>query len=162
MKLRPFTRILLLAAAPGWAATAAEPPPVEDFFPLPPEEAATAVLPPGSVAAATELSASSRCHPTKRRAAIVALRWRPAAGEDGASPGPQRVELTKFRDGFRTGRLEATRRLAAEVGAVAVDSPEAGIAYYWRVLTLAPQGWAPSAVERFEVPTCPWDGPEPR
>ena len=39
----------------------------------------------------------------------------------------------------RTGRFETTRRLAAETDAVAVDSPETGIVYYWRVLTLTPR-----------------------
>jgi hypothetical protein len=162
MSLRTYACVLMLAAASAWTAFAAGPP-IEAFAPLPPEEAGTAVLPPGSATAASELSAAPACHPAKRRAALVALHWQPVPGSEPGrdeTPVAQRVELTKFRDGFRTGRLEASRRLAAAVEAVAVDSPETGILYYWRVLTLTPDGWAPSAVERFEVPICPWDEPD--
>ncbi len=169
MNPQPFSLALLLATT-GWPALAADPP-IEAFVALPPEESSVAVLPPGATPAAGELAAAAACHPTKHRAALVALSWRPA-GQDGATAdGPdappaavpaadQRVELTKFRDGFGTGRLLATRRLATEVNAVAVDSPETGINYYWRVLTLTAQGWAPSATGRFEVPICPYDAPD--
>ncbi len=162
--MRVLTWSLILAAAATLAAGAAADPPVEAFAPLPPGDNG-AVLPPGSAVAAGELSAAAECHPAKRRAALVALRWRPAAATDEtAAPegltADQRVELSKFRDGFGTGRLVATRRLPAAVGAVAVDSPEPGIHYYWRVLTWGAGGWTPSAVERFEVPVCPYDQPD--
>ncbi len=168
VNLRPYTCVLLLTATSGWAAFAAEAP-AETFAPLPPGESQAAVLPPASAPAATELSAAAGCHSTKHRAALVALSWRPAsAGSDGVPPegskwglvADQRVELTKFRDGFRTGRFQASRQLAAAAESVAVDSPETGINYYWRVLTLTAQGWAPSATGRFEVPICPWDEPD--
>ena len=137
--------------------------PVEMFTPLTPEESQVAVLPAGSAAAAVDLSAVAECHLTKRRAALVGLRWSPvAAGQDGALPegSAQRVEITKFREGFSTGRLEATRRLESAVETVAVDSAETGIYYYWRVLTLTAEGWVPSQVGRFEVPVCPYDPPD--
>ncbi len=167
MSLRPYACILWSIALSGGAALAAEVP-VEIFAPLPAAERQVAVLPPGSASAASELAAAARCHPEKRRASLVGLRWQPTAtgrsgdaSEEGDLPSlAQRVELTKFRDGFNTGRLEATRRLGTAIDAVAVDSPETGINYYWRVLTLNEQGWAPSAVGRFEVPICPWDPPD--
>ena len=167
MSLRPYACVLWSIALSGGAAVAAEVP-IEIFAPLPAAERQVAVLPPGSAPAASELAAAAQCHPAKRRASLVSLRWQPsAAGQDGeaseqggAPSLAQRVELTKFRDGFSTGRLEATRRLESAIEAVAVDSPETGINYYWRVLTLNEQGWVASAVGRFEVPICPWDLPD--
>ncbi len=163
MSLRSCTCVLMLATMPGWTAAFAAQPPVEVFASLS-AEAVGIILTPGSARGATELAAAPRCHPTKRRAALVVLRWQPAGGADaevgGARSAGQRVELTKLRDGFSTDRFEATRRLTAVVDAVAVDSPEPGIHYYWRVLTLTPDGWSPSDVSRFEVPVCPWDEPD--
>ncbi len=167
MNFRPyvFARLVCAGALVSIvvpAAVAIEAP-VEMFTPLTPEESQVAVLPAGSAPAAVDLSAAAECHSTKRRAALIGLRWSPvAAGQDAAPPegAAQRVELTKFREGFSTGRLEATRRLESAVETVAVDSAETGIYYYWRVLTLTAEGWVPSEDGRFEVPVCPYDPPD--
>lgn len=126
----------------------------EAFAPATPEGAAVALLPPGTAGGAEQLGFSSRCSETRRRTAVIALRWQ--AGEEVAD---QRVDLTKFRDGFEKGRYETSGRLPRHQRSAGLEGPEPGIRYYWRVLTETPAGWVPSTVERFEVPVCPWDEP---
>lgn len=125
---------------------------IEPFVPVTPEEAAITLLPAGTPGGAAELDWQARCSETRRRTAIVALGWRPAA-----EAAVQRVDVSKFRDGFERLRYEVSPRLADERAAVAIEGAEPGINYYWRVLTERPEGWVPSAVERFDVPVCPWD-----
>ncbi len=148
---------MILTAGSGLAPSAWADPPIEDFTPVSPPEAAIAILPADTPGAAGELGYSARCHPTKQRAAIVDLGWQ-TAGEQSA--GEQRIDISKFPRGLATGRYDTTRRLPGTMTAAAVDSPEPGIAYYWRVLSKTDDGWVASGVERFEVPVCPWDQPD--
>ncbi len=144
---------LLLCALPIRSASGNEPT-FEAFRPAAPDQLGAPVVPGSPATTALALAYESRCNPEKRRAAIVALGWEAASG--GNLLG-QRVEISKFRDGFSRGHFEATRRLPLATSAVAVDAPEPGVNYYWRVLTETPEGWAASPVGRFEVPVCPWD-----
>lgn len=129
----------------------------EIFRPVTPEEADVPLLSPDTPGAAGELGPAARCSETVRRSAEIELRWQPGA----AAAGVQRVDVTRFRDGFALGRYEVSPLLAPGRDSVGLAGPEPGINYYWRVLTETPQGWAPSRVERFEVPVCPWDPPNP-
>lgn len=115
------------------------------------------VAEPRPSAMAAGLESASRCHPEIRRASLVFLRWRPPSAEGLLD---QRVDISKFRDGFAKGSFEATRPLPRATEAVAVEAPEPGVNYYWRVLTQTVDGWVSSPVQRFEVPICPWDGKE--
>lgn len=156
MRLRSVCLTFLLAAVPWLATTAHSEPPVEVFAPVTPEEAAIMIQPPGSLAGASALAPAAKCHPTRYRASIVALEWQVAAGEGTSA---QRVDISKFREGFTSGRYDTTVHLSAATSGVSVEAPEPGINYYWRVLTKSPNGWVSSPVSRFEVPVCPWDEP---
>ena len=158
MRMRSVTSVIILTAAAGLGAAAQIEPPIEAFAPVSPPEAAIAILPPGGLGTATALEAAASCHPTQRRAAIVALRWQAAAGEGLQA---QRVDISKFRRGFEIDRYETTGKLPAVTSAVSVEAPEPRIRYYWRVLTQSPNGWVTSQQARFEVPICPWDEPSP-
>ncbi len=136
------------------AAVSAQYPDFETFTPVTPEEAAVTLLPPALPGGAGDLRFSERCSETRRRTAVIALSWRAGQGN-----GDQRVDITKFRDGFDLGRYQTSGRLPHGQTAAGVEAPEPGLRYYWRVLTETPAGWIPSAVERFEVPVCPWDEP---
>lgn len=71
----------------------------------------------------------------------------------------QRLDVSKFRDGFDNGRFETTGEIDPAVRSGIVDTGEPGIYYYWRVLTRTGAGWVSSATARFEVPVCPMDEP---
>ncbi len=137
-------------------AASAQDPDFQTFTPATPEEAAITLLPPATPGSAGNLRFSERCSETRRRTAVIALSWR--AGEGS---GDQRLDFTPFRDGFDQGRYQTSGRLPHGQTAAGVEAPEPGLRYYWRVLTETPAGWIPSAVERFEVPVCPWDEPQP-
>ena len=70
-----------------------------------------------------------------------------------------RLDLSKLRDGFETGRFETSGPLPAALEGATVAGPEPGIHYYWRLLTLTPEGWVTTSEARFEAPVCPWDPP---
>lgn len=108
--------------------------------------------------AATSLAAEASCGQSLPRAAIVDLAWG-AAGASGASA--RRVDISKFPEGFATGRFDTTGVQAASLRAASVQAPEPGLRYYWRVLTRGPEGWVSSQVRRFRVPVCRADVLEP-
>lgn len=139
-----------------WTAWGQTDPPVETFRPVTPDQASVPIAPAGSLAAADRLQPRAKCHPTQRRAAIVALEWQPVSSTGVEA---QRVDISMFHDGFATGRYETTEHLLATTSGVSVEAPEPLINYYWRVLTRSPGGWTSSPVERFEVPVCPYDPP---
>lgn len=145
----------LLLAALTATATFGDEARFETFRPVTTEEAAIRLLAPETASAARELAPTARCSESVRRSAEVELRWQSV----GATAGAQRVDVTKFRDGFDLARYDVSPPLAPGRDSVALAGPEPGIHYYWRVLTETPRGWAPSRVERFEVPVCPWDPP---
>ncbi len=157
---RAVTSSVMIAGSLVWAlaagAAAAQGPDFVDFTPVTAEEAAVTLLPPATLGGAEDLRYSERCSEIRRRTAVIALSWK--AGEGS---GDQRIDLTMFRDGFVRGRYQTSGRLPHGQGSAGVEAPEPGIRYYWRVLTETPAGWIPSAVERFEVPVCPWDEPQP-
>lgn len=127
----------------------------EVFRPVTPEEAAISLLPAETLSAAAGLGHTVRCSETVRRSADVELVWQ----SGGPTAGAQRVDVSKLRDGFELGRYEVSPRLAPGRASIGLSGPEPGIHYYWRVLTETPRGWAPSRLERFEAPVCPWDPP---
>lgn len=143
--------VLALLAATAGTALAADVQ-FEIFRPVTPEEASVPLLPAETLSAAGGLAPAARCSETVRRSAEVELRW-----QVGAAAGVQRVDVTKFRDGFELGRYEVSPVLAPGRTSVGLAGPEPGVNYYWRVLTETPQGWAPSGEDRFDVPVCPWD-----
>ncbi len=139
------------------AALAHSDPEIEVFHPVTPEEAAIELLPAAAPAVATGLESAVRCSETKVRTAVVTLRWQAGA----VSGGSQRIDISKLRDGFATGRYETTPRLPREQAAAGVEGAEPGINYYWRVLSEVAGGWTSSPIGRFEVPVCPWDEAAP-
>ena len=137
---------------------AQSPPTIEPVVPYEGSETDLAILPLGTPGSASQLKAGARCHETKPRTAQVVLRWSTASPVAG---GTQRVDISPLRDGFATDRYSTTRLLPAAIDAVGLESGDAGINYYWRVLTATPDGWLSSPVERFEVPVCPFDEVDP-
>ncbi len=152
----PRRNILFGLTALALATTVQATTPVQPFHPASRDEAAVRIEPIGAPGAAEGLEVSARCHETKPRTAVVTLSWDTPAAAAGRS---QRVDISKLHEGFDTGTFETTASLAADVDGVAVEGPEPGLYYYWRVLNHAGNGWVTSKVERFEVPICPWDGP---
>ena len=150
--LRTATALWLLVAG---AALSQVDPGVETFAPATREQTSIALLPPNTPGGAEDLSFTARCLDTSPREGLITLTWRSAqAGASG-----QRVDVTKFHEGFDVSRFDASRRLDSNFEAVGLQAPEPGINYYWRVLTATPSGWITSQVGRFEAPVCPSDGP---
>jgi len=155
MTVKPLRLTLFLALAVPCIALSQIDPEVAAFHAAGPGDAITLSLSEGAAGGAMELSVGARCLDTNPRVARIDLTWR--LGDPRASA--QRVDITKFGDGFATGRFDVTPRLEGGAEAVAVEAPEPGINYYWRVLTETASGWVASPVGRFEVPICVSDGP---
>jgi hypothetical protein len=107
--------------------------------------------------AASELSAEPDCVDGEPGRGVVRLTWRPAA-EEGAE---QRVIATIFRDGFERQAFEASGTLAPGRGTFEWYRVHGQAIHFWKVLTRYAEGWVPSAVGRFEGPTCPVDSALP-
>ena len=122
---------LLLAPALCGVLGAQPAPTVEIFTPYEPDETGVELLPPGPPGGADALTASASCHETLPRAAIVGLRWSTAETGTGST---QRVDISKYRDGFSTGQFSTSRLLPAATTAVGIEAPEPGIHYYWLVV----------------------------
>jgi hypothetical protein len=152
MRRRLASLGLLVTSAAGLAA---EPQPanLEGFAPAAPAQAAIQLAPEGTGGAAVDLSADTSCSTTVVRTSIIELRWNASAGPSGV----QRIDISKFWDGFQNGRYESSRILPAQQSSASWEGAEPGIHYYWRVLTQAGSIWIPSITERFEAPVCPWD-----
>jgi hypothetical protein len=70
----------------------------------------------------------------------------------------QRIDITSFRDGFQKAeRYETVVQLSGRASSAEWKGGDPGVNYYWRVLTLTPQGWVPSEIARYEAPICPVD-----
>ena len=74
----------------------------------------------------------------------------------------QRVDVTPFRTGFKSRNFTTIGELKADQNTLEWCGGEAGINYYWRVLTRTPDGWSASEIGRYEVPTCPVDFEKPQ
>ena len=129
----------------------------EAFTPVSAAPKDAPILPAGTPGAATALDWYAVCSAADPGKGVVSLRWKLAAGSGGA----QRVEVTGLREGFQSGKYQATRALPREQLSAALERPEPGISYYWRVVTLTGAGWVQSEVHRFDAPTCPVDGVDP-
>jgi hypothetical protein len=93
---------------------------------------------------------TARCDPVQR-IGVVELSWEPAR-----TPGSQqRLDMTMFRDGFRTGQFTTLGPLPPDQSEVELSSGEPNINYAWRVLTLTAEGWEPSETAHFMWPGCP-------
>ena len=144
--------MLLSTIAFATAATAQEPTIFLPFAQVSAEEAAIEITPSGDSRAAAGLTQNAGCSETKLRTAEVFLAWIPAPA--GLA---QRVDISKFREGFSTGDYETSGPLPSTRKAVAIEGSEPGVHYYWRVLTATGGVWVSSAPSRFEVPTCASD-----
>ena len=115
------------------------------------------ILSPGGAYAATDLVAKVQCSETHMGKAIAKLNWTVAT-----APGSQqRIDITMYWDGFERGNFETSGPHPPGQSFVELERLEPGINYYWRVLTLTPKGWVPSATARCKVPVCP-GGDEPQ
>lgn len=151
-----LSSIAVVWACMAWAVSAAEPP-LTPFRTATQSEQETLWAPAADgVEAPTDLSHEVRCSAEVFRTADVDLRWHPVAAAEG---GEQRVDLSKFRDGFEKGRFETSGALEASRDGARLTAPEPGVHYYWRVVRQTEAGWVSSPTARFEVPVCPWDEP---
>lgn len=130
------------SALRGWAIPAA--PRLPDGVPM---------LSPDGPLAASELSAEPDCVDGEPGRGVVRLSWR-AASEHGVE---QRVIATIFRDGFERPAFEASGTLAPGRGSFEWYRLHGQAIHFWKVLTRHAGGWVPTAVGRFEGPTCPVD-----
>jgi hypothetical protein len=111
------------------------------------------ILPESSEPAAELLEVTADCDAMQPGGATVVFRWAAAPSRDTR----QRIDVTKFRNGFESRDLESIAEVPTSQQSLEWRGMEAGVNYYWRVLTLTPDGWVTSAVGRFEAPTCPVD-----
>jgi hypothetical protein len=107
----------------------------------------------GSQDAFTQMEVDGRCSATKFRTSEVTLRWEVNRPEVEA----YRIDISKFRDGFATGRYLTSGLRDAGERALLFDEASAGLYYYWRVLAKTPDGWVVSGNGRFDAPTCAVD-----
>ena len=148
LKKRLFGRMLGLTVLTfAISAYAATPSPVPTGLPI---------LSPGGVYAATGLVAKVSRSQTQPGKAIATLSWT-ATNEPGRQ---QRIDITKYWDGFERGRFNTVGPLTPGQSVVELNNLEPGIDYYWRVLSLTPQGWVPSQTARCAVRAYPVDRPE--
>ena len=110
------------------------------------------VLADSNVPAARELSVRADCDRVNAGLPLAVFSWAPPDEYDGR----QRIDITPYRNGFASDDFESIR-LEAKQTILEWSGGEAGINYYWRVLTRTPDGWVASTIARYEVPTCPVD-----
>ena len=158
MILRRYALTCLAALLLAASALAQEPhPPFEDFHQATEAILALPVRAPAADFSARQLEVAAHCNPEKARLSIVSLSWEPASSPSLIS---QRLDISKFQDGFRRGAFLATAELPKTQKAVGVDGPEPGVNYYWRVVSKTRDGGMTSEIGRFDVPVCPWDEPD--
>lgn len=130
------------SARKSWAAPRA--PRLPDGVPM---------LSPDGPRAALELSAQPDCVDGEPGRGVVRLSWAPAV-EQGSE---QRVIATIYRDGFERPAFEASGTLAPGRDSFDLYRLHGQAIHFWKLLTRHADGWVPSAVARFEGPTCPVD-----
>ncbi len=101
----------------------------------------------------TILEGVGRCSRTRLRGIEIVLGWEVNRPQVEA----HRVDISIFRDGFKTGRYLTSGELAASERELVFEAAEAGVYYYWRLLTETPEGWIVSGTDRVDAPTCPVD-----
>ena len=111
------------------------------------------ILDDPSLPSATNLTVRADCDRLNLGLPLAVFSWAPAAG----GRGEERVEITPFRNGFSLRRAEVIGEVRPERATLQWRGGEAGINYYWRVLTRTADGWVASRIARYEVPTCPVD-----
>jgi len=122
-------------------------------YPIRIAQAEQNILLQGRFPTASDLEVTADCAPTQPGETVATFSWSSVPDRDSK----QRVDITEFRNGFAGRDFETIAELPASQQTIEWHEAEAGINYYWRVLTLTPEGWMPSAVARFEAPTCPVD-----
>jgi hypothetical protein len=119
------------------------------------EEEPLPILQQEAAVAATDLRAEAVCSDTRLGTAVATLSWSLPAGQEQVEA--LRVDVTAFREGFRTEQFETIAVLPPSQNSVEWDQGEPGINYYWRVLARTPRGWIASEIARYKVPICPVD-----
>jgi hypothetical protein len=79
----------------------------------------------------------------------VTFRWRPAPQRGDV----QRLDVTAFLDGFKTGRFMGSERLAPDASTYRWEGLEP-FGYQWRVLTRHGDAWTTSREATFSGPVC--------
>jgi hypothetical protein len=111
------------------------------------------ILDDPSLPPATDLTVRADCDRLNLGLPLAVFSWASTAGDRGE----KRVEITPFRNGFSLRRAEVIGEVPPEQATLQWRGGEAGINYYWRVLTRTSDGWVASRIARYEVPTCPVD-----
>jgi hypothetical protein len=111
------------------------------------------VLPSDGARAAANLQSSTECDLEEPWKGIVRLSW--AVARDRGSE--QRVVVTIYRDGFETGKFDASEALPADQSLLVWERLSPGIIQFWMVLTRHGDGWVPSEQSSFEGPVCAVD-----
>ncbi len=167
-RLRTAAAILAIGAVAGWTCgtrAGEEPPPPGQVDrgtqTTPPTTPPPETTPPpvdreevveraGGPGAATGLRADPGCSQTDLRQPIATLSWSVAQ-----MPGTaQRVDVTTSPEGFEEGQFQSSERLLADMSRIVWEDLDAGIIYYWRVLTLQQGGWVASRTASFQAPIC--------
>ena len=151
--LRPAAPLLLTVAL---ATVIALPAAADEFRDATRRDTEIELLAPFAAGAAGSLDFVADCIDGNPRTRRIDFAWSPSA--TGALA--QRLDISKFRAGFESGRFETTGALDSDRNSATLDMGEPGVRYYWRLLTQLSGGWVPSTIERFEVPICPLDSPK--
>jgi hypothetical protein len=106
-----------------------------------------------SLPSATNLTVRADCDRLNLGLPLAVFSWASAADRRGE----QKVEITPFRNGFSLRKAEVIGEVPPDQATLQWRGGEAGINYYWRVLTRTSDGWVASRTARYEVPTCPVD-----
>ena len=106
------------------------------------------LLPPGGLGAATGLQATVDCSQTEFRKGVARLNWT-LASRRGSE---QMIEVTIY--GFDGGAVERSGSLQPGQYSLVWDQLHGQAIHFWRVLTLHPDGWAPSETASFIGPLC--------
>lgn len=113
--------------------------------------------------AATRMGVSQQwCGPEPARARVT-FDWEPAlffgrtaSGLEYTAPGEQWLDISLFDNGFALGTFVGIRVPdEASFGPFDVRGIRGGAAHYWRINTLGPDGWRPSATQYFDAIQCP-------
>lgn len=105
-----------------------------------------------------DLKVEANCDRVKAGQSRVVFSW----VKSEKTEGKQRIDITPYRTGFSSEKYETVGELKPEQNSFEWSGGEPGINYFWRVLTLGPNGWVESDTARYEAPTCPVDFERPQ
>lgn len=148
------TGVLVLCGTIGASATTPQTP-GQEFRIAQNEER---ILTEPGLPSANDLEVRANCDRVNAGLPLAVFSWTAADGYKSR----QRVEITPYRTGFAAKSYEAIGELEDNQKTLEWGGGEAGINYYWRVLTRTPDGWVASDTARYEVPTCPVDFERPK